>query len=119
MAEIATSPVKRSEPDDERNMRVEDYLNDKLQTLSDLDSLDSLIASVQVQHEQLQRQVQSLCIFDKTEFSPRLIYCALSLIRQLLTLSTARGSRSSTRRCPATLHRASGIHCSTGAIIWH
>ena len=40
-----------------RDARVGDYLDDKLQTTSDLDNLDDLIASVSEQHELLKRQV--------------------------------------------------------------
>lgn len=37
--------------------RVQDFLQDKFQTLSDLDSLDSLLASVQEHQQQLRSQV--------------------------------------------------------------
>lgn len=37
--------------------RVQDYLNDKLQTTADLNSLDSLLQNVRQQHELLQAQV--------------------------------------------------------------
>lgn len=42
----------------ERDIRVDDYLNDKLQTASDFANLDSLIASVETQRIQLQDQVR-------------------------------------------------------------
>jgi hypothetical protein len=38
--------------------RVEDYLNDKFQTISDLDNLDSLLANLREQHELQQKQVR-------------------------------------------------------------
>jgi len=41
----------------ERDIRVEDYLNDKIQTNTDLESLKSLVASVEAQKEQLEDQV--------------------------------------------------------------
>jgi hypothetical protein len=41
----------------ERDIRVDDYINDKLQTPSDFANLDSLIASVETQRIQLQDQV--------------------------------------------------------------
>jgi RAD50-interacting protein 1 len=41
----------------ERDIRVEDYLNDKIQTTTDLDSLESLIANVEAQKQQLEYQV--------------------------------------------------------------
>lgn len=40
-----------------RDARVEDYLNDKLQTTADLESLDSLLENVRKQHQLLQEQV--------------------------------------------------------------
>lgn len=49
----------------ERDIRVDDYLNDKLQTESDFADLDSLIASVETQHIQLQEQVGNIAPFAK------------------------------------------------------
>ena len=40
------------------DIRVHDYLNDKLQTESDLNSIDSLLETVQQQQELLRKQVQ-------------------------------------------------------------
>ena len=42
---------------DESQTRVADYLDDKLQTLRDLDSLDALLANVHNQHGLLKQQV--------------------------------------------------------------
>jgi hypothetical protein len=39
------------------DVRVQDYLNDKFQTLSDLDSFDTLITTVQTQQQQLRDQL--------------------------------------------------------------
>ena len=39
--------------------RVQDYLDDKLQSVTDLDSLDSLLAAVQEQQHLLKQQVIS------------------------------------------------------------
>lgn len=39
--------------------RVQDYLDDKLQSVTDLDSLDSLLAAVQEQQQLLKQQVKS------------------------------------------------------------
>lgn len=39
------------------NVRVEDFLNEKLQKDSDLDSLENLIASIEVQQKHLEEQV--------------------------------------------------------------
>lgn len=53
---MATSSLARShstEPD----IRLEDYLDDKLQSTADFENLDSLIASVEVQRSQLQTQL--------------------------------------------------------------
>jgi hypothetical protein len=41
----------------ERDIRLEDYLNDKIQTAADFDSLASLIANVEIQKKQLEEQV--------------------------------------------------------------
>lgn len=43
---------------EERDIRVEDYLCDKLQTTADFANLDTLLASIETQHTQLQEQVQ-------------------------------------------------------------
>jgi hypothetical protein len=53
---MAATTLTRShsmEPD----IRLEDYLDDKLQSTADLDSLDSLLASIEVQRSQLQAQL--------------------------------------------------------------
>lgn len=39
--------------------RVEDYLNDKIQTAADLDQVDSLLLRVQEQQDLLRKQVRS------------------------------------------------------------
>ena len=44
---------------EERAVRVEDYLNDKLQTFADLENLDGLLKSVQNQQILLHKQVSS------------------------------------------------------------
>jgi hypothetical protein len=41
----------------EEDIRMDDYLNDKLQTAADFTNLESLIASVETQRIQLQDQV--------------------------------------------------------------
>ena len=46
------------EPEIERSIRVEDYLNDKLQTSTDLANIDSLLNDVLQQQELLQLQVR-------------------------------------------------------------
>lgn len=48
---------KRSIPVGEQDIRLDDYLNDKIQTLTDFDDLDALLANVDVQRIQLQDQV--------------------------------------------------------------
>lgn len=54
---MAATTLARShsvEPD----IRLEDYLDDKLQSATDLENLDSLIANVEVQRNQLQEQLE-------------------------------------------------------------
>lgn len=51
-------PVSTSK--EERIVRVEDYLNDKLQTSSDLDDLDSQLQNVLQKHALLKRQVVAI-----------------------------------------------------------
>ena len=41
------------------DVRIEDYLNDKLQTFADFEALDSLIAGVQGQQDLLRKQVRT------------------------------------------------------------
>jgi hypothetical protein len=52
----------------ERDIRMEDYVNDKIQTVADLDDIESLIAAVEINHKLLEEQVsnapQSLYICD-------------------------------------------------------
>lgn len=48
----------RDIPLGERDIRVEDFLNDKIQTIFDLEDLESLIASVETQKQQLEEQVR-------------------------------------------------------------
>ena len=42
----------------EQSMRVEDYLNDQLQSATDLENLDSLLENIQKQHTLLKEQVR-------------------------------------------------------------
>ncbi|KAI0099720.1 RINT-1 family protein [Nemania sp. FL0031] len=54
---MATSSLARSHSM-ESDIRLEDYLDDKLQSTADFEILDSLIASVEVQRSQLQTQLE-------------------------------------------------------------
>lgn len=54
MAAISLARSHSVEPD----IRLEDYLDDKLQSTADLENLDNLIASVEVQRSQLQTQLE-------------------------------------------------------------
>jgi RAD50-interacting protein 1 len=51
---------KKDIPLGERDIRLDDYLNDKLQTVSDFGSLATLIASVEDQKRLLEEQVSKL-----------------------------------------------------------
>ncbi|RYO94243.1 hypothetical protein DL766_002247 [Monosporascus sp. MC13-8B] len=54
MAVATLTRSQSAEPD----IRLEDYLDDKLQSTTDLENLDSLIANVEVQRSQLQAQLE-------------------------------------------------------------
>lgn len=49
-------------PIGERDIRLEDYLNDKVQALADLNNLTTLLESVEVHTQQLEEQVSSPCL---------------------------------------------------------
>ncbi|KAI1869738.1 uncharacterized protein JN550_005719 [Neoarthrinium moseri] len=53
MASLSLTRAHSMEPD----IRLEDYLDDKLQSTADLDNLETLLASVEVQRSQLQAQL--------------------------------------------------------------
>lgn len=42
---------------EQQDVRIEDYLNDKLQTAADLDNLDALLKASQIQQTFLKEQV--------------------------------------------------------------
>lgn len=65
-----------------RATRVEDYLNDKLQTTADLEGLDILLENVQTQQDLLKQQVVHV----------------LSMIEYWLICDSAPGSRETSRR---------------------
>lgn len=46
----------------ERDIRLEDYLNDKFQAYADLENLDSILASVEIQKAQLDKQVRLISV---------------------------------------------------------
>lgn len=50
----------RSKKEGYSETRLHDYLDDKLQTLADLETLDSLLANVKSQQELLRKQVRWL-----------------------------------------------------------
>lgn len=57
MAIASRNPPKLS-ANEERDIRVEDYLNDKLQTSADLENLDALLDNVLQQQTLLKQQVR-------------------------------------------------------------
>lgn len=57
MAEVTYRTSVSRVADEERDVRVEDYLNDKLQTRTDLANIDSLLEDVKAQQVLLQQQV--------------------------------------------------------------
>ena len=58
MAEIAIRLDSDSVLTEERDIRVDDYLNDKLQIAADLENLDSLLLNVTNQQALLKKQVR-------------------------------------------------------------
>ena len=54
---MSTTATTISQDSRERDCRVEDYLNDKFQTLGDLQNLEELLNTVQTQHLKLRDQV--------------------------------------------------------------
>lgn len=60
MVDVASrSPASRV-AEEERDIRVEDYLNDKLQNSTDLSNIDTLLEGVKAQQALLQQQVGTL-----------------------------------------------------------
>ncbi|RDW63962.1 hypothetical protein BP5796_10464 [Coleophoma crateriformis] len=55
---VSTKAANSEIPVLERDIRLEDYLNDKLQTALDFENLDSLIQNVEIQKTQLQEQLR-------------------------------------------------------------
>lgn len=73
---IAVLQSRRDILSSEDDIRLDDYLNDKLQTAADFQNLDNLIASVESQRALLQSQV---CLFRIT-----MATCANSLSFKML-----------------------------------
>jgi uncharacterized protein HemY len=67
MAEVARASQSSGV---DMNIRVEDYLNDQLQTDADLENVDALLENVQKQHTLLREQVRghtARIIYDLTD----------------------------------------------------
>lgn len=60
MAQVTSRPHSPRFSGEDRDIRVEDYLNDKLQTAADLDNLDALLENVRDRQNLLKEQVCSL-----------------------------------------------------------
>ena len=59
MAEVVYPTNASRVANEERDVRAEDYLNDKLQNTTDLANIDSLLEDVKAQQALLQQQVCS------------------------------------------------------------
>lgn len=64
MAALSSRSTMSGVAEEERDIRVEDYLNDKLQNSTDLANIDVLLNDVKAQQALLQQQVGtiSLCL---------------------------------------------------------
>ena len=62
MATVLASAANNRVATEERNIRVEDYLNDKLQTAVDIANIDTLLDDVRAQQALLQQQVRLYCV---------------------------------------------------------
>ena len=58
MTELAYRSSSSQVADEERDIRVEDYLDDKLQNSTDLANIDALLEDVKAQQVLLQKQVR-------------------------------------------------------------
>lgn len=58
MTELANRSSSSQVADEERDIRVEDYLDDKLQNSTDLANIDALLEDVKAQQVLLQKQVR-------------------------------------------------------------
>jgi hypothetical protein len=70
MAEVASRSSVSRLPGGDMNIRLEDYLNDQLQTDADLENVDALLENVQKQHTILKEQVRghmARIIYDMTD----------------------------------------------------
>ncbi|PUU78490.1 TIP-1 family-domain-containing protein [Tuber borchii] len=56
---MSTATIAISQDSRNRDSRVEDYLNDKFQTLGDLESLEEILNAVRTQQSQLRTQLQA------------------------------------------------------------
>jgi hypothetical protein len=64
MPAVLLHPKEEEEAkEEEKDQRVGDFLDDKLQTLADLASLDELLSNVRSQHVLLRKQVSLLSPF--------------------------------------------------------
>ena len=59
MTDVTYRSVTAQVVDEEPDIRVEDYLNDKLQNSTDLANIDTLLKDVKAQQALLQKQVYS------------------------------------------------------------
>ena len=57
------SDLLEHSPREEREIRVQDYLNDKLQDVSDLAGIDTLLEDVKRQQALLEQQVPALLLW--------------------------------------------------------
>ncbi|KAH0537341.1 hypothetical protein FGG08_005857 [Glutinoglossum americanum] len=126
---MATAADPRGIPKEERDVRVEDYLNDKLQTYDDLENLESLLFNVKNQHDLLTKQLQDAEISLEKAHKASESH-ASSLLRQaeafqtrqadigrrLLVVTRSETSGEATRRFESSMEKLRGLDVAKGYV---
>jgi RAD50-interacting protein 1 len=115
--------------DEQQDTRLRDYLDDKLQTLADLESLDQLLLTIRNQHSLLQKQLEdahndleeakkasvqhasslktSVQVFDKTQ---------RDIDNRLLSITETSTSEDAVRKFQASMEKMNRLDIAKGYI---